>query len=321
MVLPFVPVMPTTGSRAVGSPRQRAAATAIAARTSSTTTSGTPSSSGRSTTSAAAPRATASGAKSWPSRVKPGTQKNSVPGCTARLSKARSRISTSGPAPSSSRRVIRAQSTNGCGRYAARARSTIAGPSTPAGSVPNKRPRARRAGRRRTRRPRPAVRAAPAATPGRRARGPRPRAARATARPGRRAPPASRAARRGARRAARRAPRAQLALGQERRQALGLARQRAQDVEAHHVAGALPDAVQRRVAQQPRHRRLLDVAVAAQALERLGGVRRRALADPVLEHRRGEAAQRRVAPRRRRAPAAARSRWRPRTRARGRRAR
>ena len=32
------------------------------------------------TTSAAAPRATASGAKSWPSRVKPGTQKNSDPG-------------------------------------------------------------------------------------------------------------------------------------------------------------------------------------------------------------------------------------------------
>ena len=33
-------------------------------------------------TSATAPRSTASGAKSWPSRVKPGTQKNSAPGVT-----------------------------------------------------------------------------------------------------------------------------------------------------------------------------------------------------------------------------------------------
>ena len=86
VVLPFVPVIPTTGSRAVGSPWKRAAAIAIAARTSSTCTSGTPRPSGRATTSAAAPRATASGANSWPSRVKPGTQKNSVPGSTARLS-------------------------------------------------------------------------------------------------------------------------------------------------------------------------------------------------------------------------------------------
>ena len=86
VVLPLVPVMPTTRSSAVGSPWKRAAACAIAARMSSTWTSGTPSPSGRQTTSAAAPRATASGAKSWPSRVKPGTQKNSVPGCTVRLS-------------------------------------------------------------------------------------------------------------------------------------------------------------------------------------------------------------------------------------------
>ena len=86
VVLPLVPVMPTTGSRAVGSPWKRAAATAIAERTSSTQTSGTPSPSGRATTSAAAPRSTAPGAKSWPSRVKPGTQKNTKPGSTARLS-------------------------------------------------------------------------------------------------------------------------------------------------------------------------------------------------------------------------------------------
>ena len=80
VVLPFVPVTPMTPSRAVGSPYSRAAAGAIAARTEGTTTSGTPSPSGRSTTSAAAPRAMASGAKSCPSRVKPGTAKNSVPG-------------------------------------------------------------------------------------------------------------------------------------------------------------------------------------------------------------------------------------------------
>jgi hypothetical protein len=86
VVLPLVPVTPITGRRAVGSPWNAAAARAITARTSSTSTSGTPSPSGRATTSPAAPRATASGAKSCPSRVKPGTQKNSVPGATARLS-------------------------------------------------------------------------------------------------------------------------------------------------------------------------------------------------------------------------------------------
>ena len=80
VVLPFVPVTPIALRRAVGSPCRRAAAGAMAARTSSTRTSGTPRPSGRWTTSAAAPRATASGAKSCPSRVNPGTQKNSVPG-------------------------------------------------------------------------------------------------------------------------------------------------------------------------------------------------------------------------------------------------
>ena len=57
VVLPLVPVMPTTRSSAVGSPWKRAAACAIAARMSSTWTSGTPRPSGRQTTSAAAPRA------------------------------------------------------------------------------------------------------------------------------------------------------------------------------------------------------------------------------------------------------------------------
>ena len=102
------------------------------------------------------------------------------------------------------------------------------------------------------------------------------------------------AARRGARRAARSAPRPRSHSARKAGRPVGLARERAQDVERDHVARALPDAVERRVAQQPRHRRLLDVAVAAEALERLGRVRRRALADPVLHDRGAEAAQRPV---------------------------
>ena len=86
VVLPLVPVTPTTRSSRVGSPQKRAASGAIAARASATTTCGTASSSSRSTTSAAAPASTAPGAKSWPSVLPPGTQKNSVPGPTRRLS-------------------------------------------------------------------------------------------------------------------------------------------------------------------------------------------------------------------------------------------
>ncbi len=86
VVLPFVPVIPTISRRPVGSPWNRAATGAIAARTPGTRTSGTPSPSGRWTTSATAPRAIASGAKSCPSAVKPGTQKNRAPGCTVRAS-------------------------------------------------------------------------------------------------------------------------------------------------------------------------------------------------------------------------------------------
>ena len=63
-----------------GSARRRAPSPP---RTSSTTTSGTPSASGWSTTSATAPRATASAAKSCPSRVNPRTQKKSRAGLDA----------------------------------------------------------------------------------------------------------------------------------------------------------------------------------------------------------------------------------------------
>ena len=86
VVLPLVPVTPTTRSSAVGSPQKRAASGAIAARASATTTCGTATSSSRSTTSAAAPASTARAANSCPSTFSPGTQKNSVPGPTLRLS-------------------------------------------------------------------------------------------------------------------------------------------------------------------------------------------------------------------------------------------
>ena len=100
-----------------------------------------------------------------------------------------------------------------------------------------------------------------------------------------------------------------------REERVGASRARArgaQDVERVDVSRALPDRVQRALAVQPRQLRLLDVAVAAEALERLGDERRRALADPVLRDRGREPAERAVAPRRRRAPAAARSRSPPR---------
>ena len=73
--------------------------------------------------------------------------------------------------------------------------------------------------------------------------------------------------------------------------------QRAQDVERVDVARALPDRVQRRLAVEARHAGLLDVAVAAEALQRLARRGSGALADPVLADRRGEALERR--PRRR----------------------
>ncbi len=75
-----------------------------------------------------------------------------------------------------------------------------------------------------------------------------------------------------------------LELVQEHLQRARGAHQRAQHVEAHHVARALPDRGQRRLAVEARHPRLLDVAVAAEALQRLEGVVGGALADPVLRH-------------------------------------
>ena len=53
------------------------------------------------------------------------------------------------------------------------------------------------------------------------------------------------------------------------RAGLAFVRERAQHVEAHHVAGAFPDRVDRRLAIEPRQHALLDIAVAAEALHRL----------------------------------------------------
>ena len=86
MVLPFVPVIPTTCSCKLGSAKKRAAIGPMAARALGTISCGISSARRRSHTSAAAPAVTAAGAKSWPSLRKPGTQKKSAPGRTARLS-------------------------------------------------------------------------------------------------------------------------------------------------------------------------------------------------------------------------------------------
>ncbi len=68
----------------------------------------------------------------------------------------------------------------------------------------------------------------------------------------------------------------------------------AQHVQGGDVAGALPDRDQRRLPVEPGHAGLLDVAVAAQALQGLGGVRRTALADPVLGDGQAEPADQRL---------------------------
>ncbi len=86
VVLPFVPVTPTTARLAEGSPKNAAASGAIATRVSSTITWATSRPSDRSTSSAVAPLATAAAAKSCPSTRSPRRQQNSVPGPTRRES-------------------------------------------------------------------------------------------------------------------------------------------------------------------------------------------------------------------------------------------
>jgi hypothetical protein len=64
-------------------------------------------------------------------------------------------------------------------------------------------------------------------------------------------------------------------------------------VERDDVARALPDRVHSRVTQQPRQARGLAVAVAAQALHRLGDVAGDSATAPVLHDRGGDSAHRR----------------------------
>src|SRR5206468_10800248 len=72
---------------------------------------------------------------------------------------------------------------------------------------------------------------------------------------------------------------------------LAPARHRAKDIETDDVPRALPDRVERRLAIEARHHRLLDVAVPAEALERFRREHRGALADPVLDDRGREAGE------------------------------
>jgi len=81
--LPFVPVMPIIVITSLGRPKTTADIGPIAARTEPTRSWGASRSSHRSTTSAAAPASSAARAKSWPSALAPGTQKNSEPGRTS----------------------------------------------------------------------------------------------------------------------------------------------------------------------------------------------------------------------------------------------
>jgi hypothetical protein len=59
-------------------------------------------------------------------------------------------------------------------------------------------------------------------------------------------------------------PGAELALSQEPGQALRLTHDRPQDVERRDVARSLPDRVQRRIAVEQRHPRVLDEPVASE---------------------------------------------------------
>ena len=201
------------------------------------------------------------------------------------------------------------------------ARSTIAAVSSPAGRVPSASPEPD---------PSPASRdaqnasatvrrgsAAPAASPAAPAPSTRP--------PGgptpRRAVTSSLASRSAAASSRRSAPRASADLGPERLHRGRLAGQRAQHVECVDVARALPDRVQRRLAVEPRQPALLDVAVAAEALQRLADHRRGALADPVLADRDGQPAEVPLVGVDRVRQPQSRARWPPRPRPRGRPAR
>jgi hypothetical protein len=64
---------------------------------------------------------------------------------------------------------------------------------------------------------------------------------------------------------------------------LRLTRERPQHIEAHHIARAFPDRIDRGFPVMPRQNALLHIAVAAEAFHRLVEKTRRALADPVFD--------------------------------------
>ena len=113
------------------------------------------------------------------------------------------------------------------------------------------------------------ARSAPAASPGGRRPSGRPAGGRRP-RAGRRISPSSARVSSTARSRRASAPRARPTSVIHASQRLGLAGQRAQHVEGVDVARALPDRVERRLAVEQRQPGLLDVAVAAEALQRLG---------------------------------------------------
>ena len=86
VVLPLVPVTPTRSKRPEGWSKKAAASGARASRTFGTTSWGASRSRGRCTHRAAAPASRALPARSWPSTLAPGTQQNSAPGTTVRVS-------------------------------------------------------------------------------------------------------------------------------------------------------------------------------------------------------------------------------------------
>ena len=118
------------------------------------------------------------------------------------------------------------------------------------------------------------------------------------ARPRRRAPRAAR----GTAASSRASRRGELDLGEHGVERLRRPPRRPQHVERVHVAGALPERVQRRLAVEPRQAGLLDVAVAAEALERLGDERGRRPCRPSTSRPRSRAGRTRGRPRRARAP-------------------
>ena len=88
VVLPLVPVMPTTGISRLGCPATSAPSSASARRASRTSIHGTvtPAGRGSSETTSAAPRATAWVTKSLPSALSPFTATNPAPAFTRRES-------------------------------------------------------------------------------------------------------------------------------------------------------------------------------------------------------------------------------------------